>query len=77
MQPLYLNGHNGPLTDLDTMLAHPLAYHHLPQVVWAFDPEFGACRRVRWADPREPQGVRRTALAVARLEAVNRSWELN
>jgi hypothetical protein len=63
--------------ELDAVLADPAACRHLPQIVWAFDPQLGACRRVRWANPREPHAVRRTALAVARLEAVDRRWERN
>lgn len=66
-----------PIAELDMMLANPLAYRHLPQVAWAFDPSLGGCRQVRWADPGEPRAVRRTALAVARLEAIGRQWELN
>ena len=68
---------DGALNDLDAILAKAFAYRHLPQVVWAFDPEVGACRRVWWADPRERRDLRRTALAVARLEALDRPWELN
>lgn len=69
--------HDRLATDLDVILANPVAYWHLPQTVWAFDPEIGDCRRVRWANPREPLAVRRTALAVARVEAAERPWELN
>ena len=65
------------VNELDAILARPFAYRHLPQVVWAFDPDLGACRRIWWANPRERWELRRTALAVARLEAIYRQWELN
>ena len=77
MQPLSLNRHNGSVTDLDAILANPFAHRHLPEVAWAFDPDFGGCRRVRWTNPGEPRDIRRTALAIAWLEAINNRWELN
>jgi hypothetical protein len=33
------NRNNGPLSELDAILADPFAYRDLPQVVWAFDPD--------------------------------------
>jgi hypothetical protein len=62
---------------LDAMLAEPSAFRHLPQVVWAYDAALGACRMVRWADPRESRSIRRTALAVATHEALARAWRNN
>lgn len=66
------------LAGLDAILLNPTAHRRLPPVVWAFDPALGVCRPVRWANPREGRAIRRTALALAQLEALNRRlWELN
>jgi hypothetical protein len=57
------------MIELDAVLTNPRAYAHLPQSAWAFDPATGTCRRVRWASTTEPWPVRRTALAVALVQA--------
>jgi hypothetical protein len=62
---------DAPAMDLDRILANPIEYRQLPDVVWAYDPGLGACRRVQWSNPKEPREMRRTALAVARVEAVD------
>jgi hypothetical protein len=56
-------------TDLDRVFEEARAQQDLPQEAWAFDPTLGVCRRVQWANPKEPLGLRRTALAVALVEA--------
>jgi hypothetical protein len=68
---------DGPPDELDLMLANPRAYAHLPPVACAFDATTGVCCPVQWANSREPRAIRRTALTVGRLQAINRQWKLN